>query len=86
MDSAENINEFLTIIQLLNDGDIGVLHEVIMMENELEQIKCLRTLRFVITNYPQILNAYSARVLVIKPNDYITNEIVSRYKKQFLIY
>jgi hypothetical protein len=86
MDSEENIDEFLTIIQLLNDCDLGVLHEVLMMETETEQIKCLRALRFVITNYPQTYNAYTARVLVINPIEYITNEILSRYKKTFLIY
>jgi hypothetical protein len=86
MNSQENIDEFLTIIQLLNDCDLGVLHEVLMMETETDQIKCLRALRIVITNYPQTYNAYTARVLVNKPNEYITNEILSRYKKTFLIY
>jgi hypothetical protein len=86
MDSEENIDEFLTIIQMLNDCNLGVLHEVLMMETETEQIKCLRALRFVIINYPQTYNALTARVLVNKPIEYIANEIISRYKKQFLIY
>ena len=44
MDSHENIDEFLTIIQLLNGSDLAVLHEVLMMETEIEQQKRLRTL------------------------------------------
>jgi len=86
MDSEENIDEFLTIIQLLNGSDLVVLHEVLMMETEIEQNKRLRALRFVIINYPQTYNALTARVLVNKPIEYIANEIISRYKKQFLIY
>ena len=86
MDSQENIDEFITIIQLLNGSDLAVLHSVLMMETEIEQNKRLRALRIAIINYPQTYNALTARVLVVKPIDYIANEIISRYKKQFLIY
>ena len=57
-----------------------------MMETEIEQNKRLRALRIAIINYPQTYNALTARILVVKPIDYIANEIISRYKKQFLIY
>ena len=86
MDTPENIDEFITIIQLLNGSDLAVLHSVLMMETEIEQNKRLRALRIAIINYPQTYNALTARVLVVKPIDYIANEIISRYKKQFLIY
>ena len=86
MDTPENIDEFITIIQLLNGSDLAVLHAVLMMETEIEQNKRLRALRIAIINYPQTYNALTARILVVKPIDYIANEIISRYKKQFLIY
>jgi hypothetical protein len=86
MDTPENIEEFLTIIQCLNDNDLAVLHEALMI-GEADNHQCLRKLRNNIINYPQIYNAYYvARVLINNPNNYIANEIVSRYKKQFSIY
>jgi len=86
MDTEENIEEFLTIIQQLSCSDLTVFHQVLTLDNEIEQHKCLRKLRCNIINYPNIYNAYTARVLVNKPIYYIENEIVSRFKKQFLIY
>lgn len=77
--------EFITIIQLLYDSDLAVLHDVLILEDEEEQHKRLRTLRSFITSYPSIYNAFTARTLVTNPNYYIANEIVIRYKKQFLI-
>ena len=79
-------DEFITIIQLLDGSDLAVLHHILLLDNEEEQYKRLRSMRCIITSYPTLYNAYTARVLVTNPNYYITNEIIRRYKIQFLIY
>ena len=76
--------EFITILKYLVDNDLTVLHQVLTLENEEEQRKCLRDMRSYMTSYPSIYNAYTARVLVPNPTYYISNEIVSRYKKLYL--
>ena len=76
--------EFITILKYLVHNDLAVLHQVLMIENEEEQIKCLRAMRSYMTSYSSIYNAYTARVLVTNPTYYISNEIVSRYKKLYL--
>jgi hypothetical protein len=76
--------EFITILKYLVHNDLAVLHQVLTFENEEEQIKCLREMRSYMTSYPSIYNAYTARVLVTNPNTYISNEIVSRFKKLYL--
>ena len=81
----ENTNEFISIIIYLVHNDLAVLHEVLMLENEEDQHKRLREMRSYITSYPTIYNAWTARVLVDNPNYYITNEIISRYKKLFFV-
>ena len=83
----ENINEFCTIIQFLSDSDLAVLHQVLMLDTENEAVyhQRLRHMRSLVTDYPTLYNAYTARVLVNNPNHYIAIEIVIRYKKQFLV-
>lgn len=76
--------EFNTILNYLVHNDLAVLHQVLTLENEEEQIQCLRAMRSYMTSYPSILNAYSARVLVTNPTTHIANEIVSRYKTLYL--
>ncbi len=78
-------DEFITIIQLLDFSDLAVLHHMLLLDNEEEQHQRLRKMRSRITSYPTLCNAYSARVLVTNPNYYITNEIVRRYKMQYLM-
>lgn len=76
--------EFSTILNYLVHNDLAVLHQVLTLENEEEQRKCLREMRSYMTSYPSIVNAYTARVLVPNPIFYIANEIVSRYKTLYL--
>jgi hypothetical protein len=75
----DNIAEFCDIIRQLVDRDLAVLHQVLLIEDEKEQFKCLRQLRDKITFYGNLYNAYSARVLVQEPIIYVKNEIVSRF-------
>jgi hypothetical protein len=76
--------EFNTILNYLVHNDLAVLHQVLTLKNEEEQIKCLRDMRTYMKSYPSILNAYYARVLVTNPITHIANEIVSRYKTLYL--
>ena len=84
IDTKENINEFITIIELLVDKDLAVLHQVLIFNDETEQIQCLRKLRCYIEFYPNLYNAYTARVLVEKPITYVKKEIESRFNKLYL--
>ena len=85
MDTPENIDEFLTIINLLVDADLSVLHEVLKCNNEEEQHKCLRFHRNHkndIVFYADLYNALCAsRSLVSDPLIHITHEIVTRFNK-----
>ena len=76
--------EFITIIKLLVNNDLAVLHQVLILDNEKEQIQKIRTLRDKITFYPQFYNAYTARILVKLPSTYIVNEIVYRFTDLYL--
>ena len=77
--------EFSTILKYLVHNDLAVLHQVLMLDDEEEQHACLRKNRAYIKLYANLYNAYTARVLVENPNYYITNEIVRRYKTQYII-
>ena len=77
-DKQNNIEEFCGIIQNLINGDLSVLYQVLMV-NETEQIRLLRKLRDKITHYPNLYNAYTARVLLDDPVEYIRNEMVARF-------
>ena len=74
-----NQEEFMTIISLLNDRELAILHEALQLENEQDQVKMMRKLRNNIIKYDTIYNAYTARVLVLEPNYYIKKEIVNRF-------
>ena len=76
--------EFITIIQNLVNSDLSALNQILNLEDEKEQIQQLRKLRNQITFYPELYNAYTARVLVNNPNYYIENLIVSRFNKLYL--
>ena len=76
--------EFITIIQNLVNSDLSALNQILNLEDEEEQIRQLRKLRSQITFYPELYNAYTARVLVNNPNYYIENLIVSRFNKLYL--
>jgi len=78
-DKPNNIEEFCGIIENLSDGDLAILYHVLMEKDETDQIKLLRKLRDRITYYPQLYNAYTARVLLDDPIIHIKNEIVSRF-------
>jgi hypothetical protein len=77
-DKPNNVEEFSDIIQNLINGDLAVLYQVLMVE-ETEQIKLLRKLRDKITYYPNLYNAYTARVLLDDPVIIIKNEMVARF-------
>ena len=81
----DNIEEFCNIIKLLVSSDLSVLHEVLLIENENDQFICLRRNRINITFYSNLYNAYCARTLVSTPIDYISNEIMNRFKKLYII-
>lgn len=81
----DNIEEFCNIIKLLVSSNLSVLHEVLLIENEKEQFICLRRNRNNIAFYSTLYNAYSARTLVSTPNDYISNEIINRFKNLYII-
>ena len=74
-----NQEEFMTIIHLLNDSELAILHEALQLENEQDQVKMMRKLRNNIIKYDTIFNAYTARTLVLEPNYYIKQEIVNRF-------
>jgi hypothetical protein len=78
----DDINEFCDIIKLLDDKDLSILHQLLVREsshNEVEQKAYLRDNRS--TKFDGTLyNAYCARTLVIDPINYVTNEIVLRFK------
>jgi hypothetical protein len=76
--------EFITIIQNLVNIDLAALYQVLNLEDEKEQIQHLRKLRNQIAFYPELYNAYTARVLVNNPNYYIEKLIVSRFNKLYL--
>ena len=76
--------EFITIIQNLVNSDLAALNQILILEDEKEQIQHLRKLRNQIKFYPQLYNAYTARVLVNNPNYYIEKLIVSRFNKLYL--
>ena len=84
IDTEENIKEFITIIEFLVDKDLAVLHQVLIFNDETEQIQCLRKLRSYIEFYPNLYNAYTARVLVENPIIYVKKEIESRFNKLYL--
>jgi len=79
-----NIEEFNDIIKNLVDGDLSILHKILMLKDEMEQIKMLRNLRDYITFYPNLYNAYTARVLVDEPCIYLKDEIVYRFTQKNL--
>ena len=79
LDFNDDAEEFMTIIHLLNDSELAILHEALQLENEQDQVKKMRKLRNNIIKYDTIYNAYTARVLVLEPNYYIKQEIVNRF-------
>jgi len=80
---SDNIDEFITIIQLLEDKDLSVLHQVLLVEDEKEQHKCLRLHRDKVVFYPGLYNAICAsRSLILPPLNpitYINTEIITRF-------
>jgi hypothetical protein len=78
-DKPNNVEEFCNILTHLVDSDLSVLHQVLMVEDETEQIKTLRKQRSKITYYANLYNAYTARVLVLNPVEYVKSEIISRF-------
>ena len=81
----DNIEEFCNIIKLLASSNSSVLHEVLLIENENDQFICLRRNRINIAFYSNLYNAYTARTLVSTPIDYISNEIMNRFKQLYII-
>ena len=82
---SDNIDEFITIIQLLEDKDLSVLHQVLLVEDEKEQHSCLRRYRDKVVFYPALYNAICAsRSLILPPLNpitYINTEIIARFNR-----
>ena len=80
---SDNIDEFITIIQLLEDKDLSVLYQVLLLKDEDEQQKCLRRHRVKVVFYPALYNAICAsRSLILPPLNpitYINTEIIARF-------
>jgi len=76
-DFLEEKEEFCEILQLLDDKDLDVLYRVLLVE-EKEQHRTLRTMRDDIIHYSQLYNAYTARTLVLNPAESVKMEMDKR--------
>ena len=81
-----DIDEFCCILKCLDGKELAILYQVLKTDEEKEQKICLRQL-ICDNKMPldgKIYNAYSARVLVRDPIDYIKEEMVVQFIKTFI--
>ena len=82
---ANDIEEFCYILKCQDSKELAILYKVLEIDdkNEKEQKICLRQLirDNKMPHDGKIYNAYTARVLVKDPIDYIKEEMVCRFIK-----
>jgi len=78
-----DIEEFCYILKCQDAKELAILHQILKKDGEKEQMICLRQLirDNKMPHDGKIYNAYTARVLVKDPIDYIKEEMVCRFIK-----
>ena len=80
---SSDAEEFIYILKCQDTKELAILHQVLKKDGEKEQMICLRQLirDNKMPHDGKIYNAYTARVLVKDPIDYIKEEMVCRFIK-----
>lgn len=74
----ENINEYKCILQFLTNKELTILHDTLLLKDELERHIYIRKNQTIPNG--KIYNALSASVIVEDPLYYVNKEIVDRFK------